>query len=93
MSLAHHLPPNIFPRGFLLDFLVEISLMSNVAMLITVNNPQTHNPQLANRTALPSRSLDPSANRQSPGRGAVQHFPELMIFTRPWILHQNVTLH
>lgn len=52
--------------------------MSNVAMLITVNNPGTHSPQLANRTALPSRSLDSSANRKSLAEEQCGHLLELI---------------
>lgn len=52
--------------------------MSNVAMLITVNNPETHSPQLADRTALPSRSLNSSANRQSLAEEQCGRLPELI---------------
>lgn len=50
--------------------------MSNVALLITVNNPGAHSPQQPDRTALPSRSLDSSAHRRPLAGEQCRHLPE-----------------
>lgn len=52
----------------------------SLSVLITIISPQTHKPQLADRTALPSRSLDSSAHRQEPGGGAAQTLPRVNDF-------------